>query len=137
MAIHPGGSQLNIANGIREFAHATPHSVAIIDGDRTLTFGAINERASRLASGLLKAGLKKGDTVALLLGNRFEYPEIAAGLAMAGLVLIPLNPRQVANEIAFVLEHASIQAIIVDSALAGNLPTVDYQKLSLLSKEMK
>jgi len=129
MAIHPGGSQLNIANGIREFAHATPHSVAIIDGDRTLTFGAINERASRLASGLLKAGLKKGDTVALLLGNRFEYPEIAAGLAMAGLVLVPLNPRQVANEIAFVLEHASIQAIIVDSALAGNLPTSGLPKV--------
>ena len=70
MAIHPGGSQLNIANGIREFAHATPRTIAVIDGDRTLTFGAINERASRLASGLLKAGLKKGDTVALLLGNR-------------------------------------------------------------------
>lgn len=55
MAIHPGGSQLNIANGIREFAHATPHRVAVIDGDHSLTFGAINERASRLASGLLKA----------------------------------------------------------------------------------
>ena len=129
MAIHPGGSQLNIANGIREFAHATPHKVAVIDGDHSLTFGAINERASRLASGLLKAGLKKGDNVALLLGNRFEYPEIAAGLAMAGLVLVPLNPRQVANEIAFALEHASIQAIIVDSALAGNLPSSGLPKI--------
>ncbi|NBO08543.1 MAG: AMP-dependent synthetase, partial [Actinobacteria bacterium] len=129
MAIHPGGSQLNIANGIREFAHATPRTIAIIDGDRTLTFGAVNERASRLASGLLKAGLKKGDTVALLLGNRFEYPEIAAGLAMAGLILVPLNPRQVANEIAFVLEHANIQAIIVDSALAGNLPSSGLPKV--------
>ena len=44
------GAQLNIANGIREFAIATPGAIAVIDGERRLTYAALNERASRLAN---------------------------------------------------------------------------------------
>jgi acyl-CoA synthetase (AMP-forming)/AMP-acid ligase II len=129
MAIHAGGAPLNIANGVREFAIASPNTIAIIDGYRTLTYSALHERASRLASGLLNAGLTPGDAVAVLLGNRLEYPEIAAGLAMAGLVMVPLNPRQVASEIAYVLGHSSARALILDEALVRNLPEIGLPTL--------
>ena len=123
MAIHFGGADLNIASGIREFAAAQPNSIAIIDGDRRLTFNALYERACRLGSGLLAAGLHPGDPIAVLLGNRMEYLEIAAGCAMAGLPTVPLNPRQVASEITYVLEHSGAKALIVDEILTANLPT--------------
>ena len=48
---------MSIVGGLREFARATPHATAVIDGDRTLTYAALDERASRLASHLLGAGL--------------------------------------------------------------------------------
>ena len=89
----PGGAPMSIAGGVREFARATPRAVAVIDGDRTLTFAALDERASRLGQLLLGAGLPPGDRVAVLLGNRLEYLEVAAGIAKAGLVMVPLNPR--------------------------------------------
>ncbi|WP_190814496.1 class I adenylate-forming enzyme family protein [Saccharopolyspora pogona] len=119
MALIPGGAAITIAGGIREYARATPSAVAVIDGDRTLSFAALNERASRLANALLGAGLRRGERVGVLLGNRLEYPEIACGITKAGLVMVPLNPRLTADEITFILDHSGCRALILDNGLAG------------------
>ncbi len=119
MAIATGGAPMTIAGGIREFARATPTRTAVIDGDRTLTFAALDERASRLGTRLLARGLRPGERVAVLLGNRLEYPEIAAGIAKAGLVMVPLNPRLTPPESRYILEHSGARAIVLDAALAG------------------
>ena len=118
MTIVPGGAGLNIAGGIREFAVASPDRVAVVDGDRSLTYAALDERASRLATALLGAGLRPGDHVAVLLGNRLEYPEVAAGLAKAGMPMVPLNPRLSASEARYILEHSESRALLLDDALA-------------------
>ena len=116
--ISPGGAPLNIANGIREFARSQPAATAVIDGDRTLTYAALDDRSSRLARAMLDGGLRPGDPVAVLLGNRLEYPEIAAGLAKAGLPMVPVNPRYTAAEVSYVVQHSRAKALVVDSALA-------------------
>lgn len=117
MSLVPFGAPLNIANGIREFARATPNTVAVIDGDRRLTYRELADRAARWANTLLGAGLKQGDHVAICLGNRLEFPEIAAGIAMAGMVMVPLNPRYTSVEARFVLEHSEARLVLVDEAL--------------------
>ena len=113
------GAHLNIANGVREFAVATPREVAVVDGDRTLTYAALDERSSRLATALMEKGLAPGDRVAIVLGNRLEYPEVAAGLAKAALPSVPINPRLVASEMEYILRHSGAKAAILDNALAG------------------
>ncbi|WP_372734682.1 class I adenylate-forming enzyme family protein [Nocardioides sp.] len=118
MTLHPGGAPMSIVGGLREFARATPNTTAVIDGDRTLSFAALNQRASRLAAHLLGSGLRSGDRVAVLLGNRLEYPEVAAGIAKAGLVMVPLNPRLTPSEASFILEHSGASALVLDDALA-------------------
>ena len=111
---------MTIAGGIREFARATPRATAVIDGDRTLTFAALDERASRLGQLAARAAAwPPGDRVAVLLGNRLEYPEVAAGIAKAGLVMVPLNPRLTPREAGFILEHSGARALVLDDALAG------------------
>jgi acyl-CoA synthetase (AMP-forming)/AMP-acid ligase II len=120
--LKPGGADLTIAGGVREFGRATPDAIAVRDGDRELKYGALDERSSRLACGLLTLGLGYGDRVALLSGNRLEYPEIAAGIAKAGLVLVPVNPRLTAGEVDFILGHSGAGVLIVDPALAGAVP---------------
>ena len=119
MTLKPGGAPLSIAAGIREFAEATPDRTAVIDGDRTLTFAQVDERASRLANHLLKAGLEQGQRVAVLLGNRLEYPEIAAGIAKAGLVMVPLNPRLTPAEAQYIVEHSTARHVVLDAALSS------------------
>ncbi|WP_185995305.1 class I adenylate-forming enzyme family protein [Nocardioides campestrisoli] len=122
MAIQSGGSALSIVSGLREYAAATPHATAVIDGEQRLTYAEVHDRSSRLGQHLLAQDLSPGDRVAVLLGNRLEYPEVAAGIAKAGLVMVPLNPRLTAVEASYVLEHSGSRMIVLDAALA---PIVD------------
>jgi long-chain acyl-CoA synthetase len=119
VSIRPGGAPLSIAGGVREFAVASPTATAVVDGDRTLSYRALDDRSSRLAQVLLGAGLAPGDRVAVLLGNRLEYPEVAAALAKAGMPMVPLNPRLTAPEVDFILGHSESRALVLDDALAG------------------
>jgi acyl-CoA synthetase (AMP-forming)/AMP-acid ligase II len=119
VTIFNGGAPLHIANGIREFAAAQPATPAVIDGDRVLTYAELEERSNRVAQVLLAAGLPKGTSVALLLGNRAEYMEAAAGIARAGMVMVPLNPRMTVPEVEYIVGHADAKAMILDDALSG------------------
>lgn len=125
MAIATGGSPLSIANGIRESARAWGGTVAVIDGDRELTFAQVADRARRLGNALLAHGLEQGDRVAILLGNRAEYIEVAAGIAMAGLVMVPLNPRLTSAECGYIMADSGARLVVVDAALRPSLPVED------------
>jgi acyl-CoA synthetase (AMP-forming)/AMP-acid ligase II len=129
------GAPLSIANGVREFAIASARMVAVVDGDRELTYAELGERSNRVATALLDAGLGTGDRVAVVLGNRLEYPEIAAGIAKAGLVMVPINPRLAGPEMAYILGHAACRAVIGDvafaDALAPILDDLDVVSLSI------
>ena len=120
MSIQTGGAPLTIADGIRTFAAASPHAVAIIDGERTQTYAQLEARSNLVARALLSAGLRTGDAVAVLLGNRLEYCEVAAGIAKAGLVMVPLNPRMTEPEVEYIVGHSEATAMILDDALSGS-----------------
>jgi acyl-CoA synthetase (AMP-forming)/AMP-acid ligase II len=121
VTIQYGGAPLNIANGVREFAVARARHEAVVDGDRRLSFAELGERSNRVATALLDAGLTAGDRVALVLGNRLEYPEMAAGIAKAGLIMVPVNPRLTGNEIGYILDHSEVRALVLDDAYASTV----------------
>ena len=118
MAIQPKGASLNIANGIREFAVSMPSNLAVVDGDRSLTYAALNDRSNRLGNAMLETGLAPGDRVGVVLGNRLEYPEVAAGLAKAGLTMVPINPRLAPAEAEYILGHSAVKALVLDDGRA-------------------
>ncbi|WP_198668787.1 class I adenylate-forming enzyme family protein [Homoserinimonas sp. OAct 916] len=112
--------QLNMASGIREFGRNTPDQTAVIDGERTFTFAEVDERSNRFAQALLSRGIKQGDRVALLAGNRAEYFEISAGLAKAGIVMVPLNSRNNAAENKYIVEHSEARVLVLEDELRDN-----------------
>jgi acyl-CoA synthetase (AMP-forming)/AMP-acid ligase II len=120
-------AQLHIASGIREFAATIPDTIAITDGSRSLTYSELDLRANRLANHLLKAGLNSGDRVAILSANRLEYPEIAAGISRAGMVIVPLDSRLGSVEIAKILDHSDTSGLIAEDSLAESVPDVDLE----------
>src|SRR5690349_3835355 len=79
-------------------ARLHPDRTGARDLERSMTFRHWNERACRLANGLLGLGLAKGDRVAVLAYNAVEWLEIYVAAAKAGLVAVPLNLRLVAQE---------------------------------------
>ncbi|HET8970736.1 MAG TPA: AMP-binding protein [Candidatus Nanopelagicales bacterium] len=119
MTITSGGAPLSIVDGVRGFAAASPTAPAVVDGDRVQTYAELDERSSRLAQALLSSGTARGERVAVLLGNRLEYCEVAAGIAKAGLVMVPLNPRMTAPEVEYVVAHSGARTLLLDDALAS------------------
>jgi long-chain acyl-CoA synthetase len=119
VTLFPGGDSLNIAHGIGEFAIAQPQTTAIIDGDRTWTYAELDARTNQVAHLVASMGLPHKAPVAILLGNRGEYMELAAGLARAGHPFVPLNPRMSASEVDYIMNHSSAQALFLDDALSN------------------
>jgi acyl-CoA synthetase (AMP-forming)/AMP-acid ligase II len=118
VTINPRGAQLNIASGIIEFSRATPHAVAVVDGERSLTYAELETRSRQLANALTAAGLQQGDRVAVVLGNRLEYPEIACAIGRAGMQMVPVNPRLTPPEVEYILQHSNTRALVLDNSLA-------------------
>ena len=99
-------------------ARLQPERVAARDLERAMTWRQWNDRACRLANGLLGLGLAKGDRVAVLAYNRVEWAEIYAATAKAGLVAVPVNFRLTAPETLYILQDCGAAALIVEDALA-------------------
>jgi fatty-acyl-CoA synthase len=91
-----------------------PRKVAVIHGDKRFTYAQFHLRCRRLASALVRRGIKRGDTVAVMAPNVPALLEAHFGVPMAGAVLNALNYRLDAASVAFILEHAGAKLLIAD-----------------------
>jgi fatty-acyl-CoA synthase len=91
-----------------------PDQTAVIHGPRAWSYREFYARTRRLASALVKRGIKRGDTVAAVLPNTPAMLEAHYGVAMAGAVLNTINTRLDAAIIAFTLGHGEAKALITD-----------------------
>ena len=90
-----------------------PEKLAVIDGNRRLTFRELDARIDRLANALLSMGISKGDRVGALLKNCAEYFEIIGAGARTGIVVVPINFRLARKELSFLLNDAQCSALIL------------------------
>ena len=96
-----------------------PDQMAIIHGKQRTSYAKFYQRTRQLASALVKAGLKKGDTVSVILANTPAMLECHYGVPMMGAVLNTLNTRLDAATIGFSLDHAETKLLIVDKEFSG------------------
>jgi fatty-acyl-CoA synthase len=99
----------------REFL--TPAKEAVVDGEKRLSYRELNQRVNRLANALLGLGLRNGDRMAILSYNRVEFIEAIMAAAKLGLILVPLNWRLTAAELAFILKDSGAAALLFDAGL--------------------
>jgi len=88
-----------------------PNAVAIIDGDRRLTYRQWQDEIRHLAGGLSAMGLVPGDHLVCVLSNRYEMATLYWAAQFLGLIFTPFNWRASAEEIAYVLEDAEARAV--------------------------
>jgi fatty-acyl-CoA synthase len=91
-----------------------PDRVAVSHGDRSYTYRELGERVNRLASALVQAGLKQGGRVAYVCPNIPALLEAHFGVPLAGGILVALNYRLDAAEIARIVDHCGAQLVFVD-----------------------
>jgi len=108
---------LTVGETLSAQARLQPERTGARDLERAMTFRTWNERACRLANGLIGLGLAKGDRIAVLAYNRVEWAEIYVAVAKAGLVAVPINFRLTASEALFICQDCAVSALIVEEAL--------------------
>ena len=95
-------------------AALTPTRIAFQDAisGRTLTYSALEERATRLASAFAAKGVAQGDRVAILCRNRIEFFEVMFACAKIGAIVVPLNWRAPPGELAPLLGDCTPKLMI-------------------------
>ncbi len=91
--------------------------LAVVDGDRRLTYAELLDECGRQAGALAALGIAPGDRVAVLAPNTSILLEAHYSVPMAGGVLVALNTRLAAHEIAVIVEHSGAALVIVDEDL--------------------
>jgi len=112
-------------------ARTFPGHTAIIHGKERIDYATFYARARRLASALAGRGIRKGDTVAVILANTPPMLEAHYGVPMLGAVLNALNTRLDAAAIAFMLEHGGAKILITDREFSATVSDA----LKLLKKK--
>ena len=107
MTLHPG-----------TIADRDPDRVAVIVGDATLSYGALDANSRAIAAQLYALGLRQGDVVAMLISNRPEFFTVAWAAQRSGLYYVPIPTRLTPAEIAYILRDSGARVLVVDPDLA-------------------
>ncbi|WP_425404917.1 acyl-CoA synthetase [Hwanghaeella sp.] len=102
---------------LKRAATVYPEKVAVIHGERRITYRELHEMVTRFASALSKRGIRKGDTVSILAPNIPEMLAAHYAVPLLGAVLNSINTRLDAPTIAFILEHGESKFVISDREL--------------------
>ena len=81
-----------------------------------VTHAAYRARAERLAAGLAHAGVRPGDRVGVVSQNNLEFIDLYGAVARLGAILVPVNWRLSADEVAYVVADAAPKIVIADAA---------------------
>ncbi|GAA0217763.1 acyl-CoA synthetase [Actinomadura nitritigenes] len=98
-------------------ARRYPGKLAVVGGDERFTYAEFDAAVNRAANALAGRGLRKGDRLALLSHNCWQYAALAFATAKLGVVLVPVNFMLNADEIAYILGHSGASGIVAEGAL--------------------
>jgi fatty-acyl-CoA synthase len=125
-------SELNPVDFLARSAYVYPDKAAIVDGERRLTYRDFGERSWRLANALRAAGLQKGGRVATLLLNSHTMLEAHFGVPASGGILVTINTRLSAAEVAYILEHSGSRFLLLDPELEELVAALDLAGVTVV-----
>jgi long-chain acyl-CoA synthetase len=112
------GDELRVADVIREAAVERGDALAIVHGEREITFAALDERSNRLAQALRARGVGPGDRVAYLDRTAPEVIELLFAVSKLGAVIVPMNWRLASPERSAVLADSRARVLIAGAGFA-------------------
>lgn len=110
------GGRATMARMLQQAIERTPQKLALVDGSgNRLTYQELGDRVARLAGGLIRIGVHPGDRVAVMMRSHLDYVVAYYALITRGLVLVPINVRLAAPELAFILDNADAHVLLGDA----------------------
>ncbi len=90
---------------------------ALVDARRRFTYAQLQDEVQRVARGLMALGLGRGDTVAILMGNRSEWLLTFLAIQQIGAVSVGVNTWSTRRELEYTLAHAEVRCLVVNERL--------------------
>jgi long-chain acyl-CoA synthetase len=110
-----------ITDLIRGHATAAPTALALIEGERTLTYAALDALMDRVAASLLRDGVLPGDSVAICASASIEYATVFLGALRVGVAVAPLAPSSTAESLRRMASDAEAKLFFLDADVAAAL----------------
>jgi long-chain acyl-CoA synthetase len=106
--------------------------IAVVMGERRVSYAELEEASNRVANALIKMGVNKGDRVATIQSSNPEFVTVFFGIIKAGGIAVPLDARYTADELARIFENCQPKALAAESppldSLVPALPRFDSIK---------
>lgn len=100
---------------VAEAAADVPERQALVEsGGRTLTWSRLEDEVARFATGLGAHGIRAGQRVMIVVGNRIEFVTSYLGVLRAQVVAVPVNPRSAPGEVARMIADSGTRLVVVD-----------------------
>ncbi|HEY4398343.1 MAG TPA: AMP-binding protein, partial [Acidimicrobiia bacterium] len=116
--------EFNLADLYEIVADAVPDRLALVAGERRLTYAQLEERANRFAHHLLDQGVEPGDKVAIYSWDRAEWVEAMLGTYKARAVPVNVNYRYVADEARYILDNSDAVVVVHERGFSPLLATI-------------
>jgi fatty-acyl-CoA synthase len=118
-AIVARARQHSVGDLLHRSAARYPGKLAVVAGDLRVSYAEFDAAVNRTAHALADRGLAKGDRLALLSHNCWQYVLLVFATARLGVVLVPVNFMLGPDEIAFILRHSGASGMVAEAGLAG------------------
>ena len=112
---------MNVRDLMAQSVRYNRDRLAIVHGERRMTFAQAWDRGVRLANGLRQLGLQSGDRVAVLEDNCIEAADLFQAGAIANLVRVPLYPRNGRDAHLHMMKHTNCRVLIISEHYLGEV----------------
>src|SRR3989441_2172149 len=116
---------------IQEQARTTPNAVAIVSGNKKISYGELDVRANQLAHLLRSSGVGPNVPVALHMQRSIDLAIGALGILKAGGAYVPLDPSYPARRVSMLLEDSGTPLVVTQPGVAGKLPAGKWETIVL------
>lgn len=115
MTIHSlkGEGEMNLTEQLHETAKKMGSKPAYYFMDQSSTYAELDGAVTKFAAGLAQIGVKKGDHIALLLGNSPHFVISLYGALRLGATVIPINPIYTPDEIGYIINNGDVKAVVM------------------------
>ena len=123
------GHRTSVHTLVEQQADQTPYAVAVRSGGTTMSYGALERRANRLAHRLQKEGIAPGSVVAICMGRSPALIVSLFAILKAGGCFLVLDMRHPEDRLRWLLGEASASMLLVDEATQARIPSLDLPTL--------
>lgn len=106
-----------------KFSKLFPEATAVISEDGSFTYNDLDSISDRIAFGLIKKGIGKGECVGVYLNRSSEIVPTLLGILKSGAGYVPLDPNLPQDRLAYMVEDSGLKIIITQQSLQSSVPS--------------